>query len=233
MRRKIFMGALALALPLGTLAATQSTAFAGGTSNPTTCSGFSGQIVFGGGMGGVTVDGAALTTMKKGSPYPDTTVTTGNLTCTAGTGSSPTLTISPTGKNTQVQKKPTKEYVIGTWSEFTSGSGSIKKALKSIAFTINGSTNTWKTKGGGLTFTGCPGEIGESLTGQVKGTYATKTATILVCLGQTTRVDGSHGQFLTDYNSYNGNPAGNGTPGSATGGVVSVSFDPLNSTATL
>jgi len=232
MRRNILMGVLALALPVGTLAATQTAAFAS-TPNPTTCSGFSGAITFGGGIGGITVDGAALTTMKKGSPYPATTVTTGNFTCTAGAGSSPTLTIASTGKNTEVQKKPTKEYVLGTWAEFTGGSGSIKKALKSIDFTINGTSNTWKTKSGGLTFTGCPGEIGESLTGQVKGTYDTKTASILVCLGTTTRLDNSHGAFLTDYNSYNGNPAGNGTPGSATGGVVSVAFDPGDSTATL
>ncbi len=233
MRRKILMGVLALALPVGTLAATQTAAFAKTAPNPTTCHGFSGSIIFGGGTEGITKDGGALTTMKKGSPYPATTVSPGGFTCTAGAGSSPTLTVASTGKNTEVQKKPTKEYVLGTWAEFTGGSGSIKKSLKTIDFTIDRTSNTWKTKGGGLTFTGCPGEIGYALTGQVKGTYDTKTANILVCLGTTTRADHSHGEFITDYNTYNGNPAGNGTPGSATGGVVSVAFDPSDSSATL
>jgi hypothetical protein len=180
----------------------------------------------------VTKDGNEIITEKKGGAGT-TTVAVGNFTCAAGAASAPDLTVNDNTKNTQVTKKPTKTYVVETWSEFTGSSNALKKSLKSITFTINGTSNTWKTKGGGLTFTGCPGEIGYSLNGQVKGTYATKTASILVCLGATTRADGSTGSFLTDYNSYDGDPAGNGTPGSATGGVASINFDPSTSSATL
>jgi len=228
MRRKILLSLLAVGLPLGSVAATQSAAFAGG-SNPTTCSGFSGAINFG---DAITTDGNQIITLKKGGAGT-TTVSVGNFSCSVGTGSSPTLTVASNTKNTQVTKKPTKTYVVETWSEFTGSSNSLKKALKHITFTINGSSNTWTTKGGGLTFTGCPGEIGYSLNGKVKGTYADNAASILVCLGATHRADSSSGSFLTDYNSYNGNPAGNGTAGSATGGVASVDFDPSDSSATL
>ncbi len=228
-RSKILMGVLALALPIGSVAALQTAASAKPAPDPTSCHGLSGSINFG---DAVSKDGNALVTAKKGDAGT-TTVSVGTFTCSAGAGSSPTLTVASTGKNTEVQKKPTKEYVIGTWTEFTGSSGSIKKSLKSITFTIDGSPNTWKTKGGGLTFTGCPSEIGYALTGQVKGTYDTKTASITVCLGTTHRANATTGSFITDYNTYNGSPAGNGNPGSATGGIASVSFDPSDSTAVL
>jgi len=228
-RSKILMGVLALALPIGTVAATQTAAFAKPAPNPINCTIGAGGITFG---GPISKDGNMLTSLKKGGGG-QTSVSSIGLSCAGGlTGSSPTLDVASTGKNTEVQKKPTKEYVLNTWAEFTGSSGSLKKALKTITFTINGSANTWKTKSGGLTFTGCPGEIGYSLGGQVKGTYDTKTATILVCLGATHRADSSTGAFLTDYNSYPGNPAGT-APGNAVGGVASVDFDPAHSTVTL
>jgi hypothetical protein len=229
-RSKILMGVLAVALPIGTLAATQTAAVAKkAPPNPINCTISGGGITFGDAL---TKDGNALVGVKKGGAG-QTSVSSIGLSCTGGkTGTSPTLNVASTGSNTQVQKKPTKEYVIGTWTEFTSSSGSLKKALKSITFTIAGSPNTWKTKGGGLTFTGCPGEIGYALNGQVAGTYDTKTATILVCLGTTHRADATTGSFLTDYNSYVGNPAGT-APGNAGGGVASVDFDAADSTVTL
>ena len=206
MRRKVFLALLPSLFRSAPLPSPKRQRLPG-APDPTTCSRLSGAIHLG---DPVTTDGNEIVTQKKGGAGT-TTVDVGTFTCSAGAGSAPTLTVNSNTKNTQVTQKPTKTYVVETWSEFTGSSNALKKSLKSITFTINGTPNTWKTKGGGLTFTGCPGEIGYSLNGQVKGTYDTKTASILVCLGATTRADNSTGSFITDYNNYDGNPAGNGS----------------------
>ena len=128
MRRKILMGVLALALPIGTVAAVSSPAFAAKVPNPTTCSGFTGTVTF---NPPLTPNGV-VTTSNKGNA---TTVTTGSFTCTPGGTASVvgnTLTI-PGGKNAKnpnynkkgCQAAPTNttlcdKYVEGTWAEFTS-----------------------------------------------------------------------------------------------------------------
>ena len=47
MRRKILMGVLALALPMGTVAAFSPVATAGAPQNPISCTGFTGTVEFG------------------------------------------------------------------------------------------------------------------------------------------------------------------------------------------
>src|ERR1700687_5805179 len=51
MRRKILMGVLALALPVGTIAGLSPSAFAGAPDAPISCTGFGGTVTFGGGAG--------------------------------------------------------------------------------------------------------------------------------------------------------------------------------------
>lgn len=195
MHRKILMGVLALALPAGTLAITSSAAFAKKPPNPIVCSGLSGTVTFG--SVGLSTNGAT-TPLKKGGN--NTTVTGGTFGCAGGlSGTTPTLTI-PNGKNTKISKGV---YSTGTWAAFISAGGSLKKDLKTIAFTINGGTNTFKSKGS-LEVVGAPcgtspvSEVGFQISGQVVGTYDTKTATVLACLGTDTG-PGTSGSFGTDF----------------------------------
>ena len=216
MRRKILMGVLALALPAGTLAITSSAAFAKkAPPNPITCSGLSGTVNFGVGLS----TNGQTTPVKKGGN--NTTVTGGSFSCTGGvTGSVPTLTI-PNGKNTKISKGV---YSEGTWAAFISAGGSLKKDLKTIAFTIGGGTNNWKSKGS-AEIVGAPcgtspvSEVGFQISGQVKGQYDTKTATILACLGTDTGPNTS-GSFGTDF----------GASGLT---VLTSGLDPVTSNATL
>lgn len=79
--------------------------------------------------------------------------------------------------------------MTGTKSAFESAGGTLKKNLGSITFTIGGHTEVFKAKSatekvGGSLGTGCPGEVGFDILGQVKAPpYNTKTASVLACLG--------------------------------------------------
>ena len=215
MRRKILMGILALVLPAGTLAVTSSAAFAKkAPPNPIVCNNFNGTVNFGVGLS----TNGQTTPVKKGGN--DTTVTGGSFSCSPGGGSVPTLTI-PNGKNTKISKGV---YSEGTWAEFISAGGSLKKDLKTISFTINGGTNSWKSKGsaeivGAPCGTSPTSEVGFEISGQVKGQYDTKTATILACLGTDTGPNTS-GSFGTDF----------GASGLT---VLTANLDPATSSATL
>jgi len=216
MRRKILMGVLALALPAGTLAVTSSAAFAKKPPpNPIVCSNFSGTVNFGIGL---STNGQTTPNKKGGN---NTTVTGGAFSCAGGgSGTAPTLTI-PNGKNTKVSKGV---YSEGTWAAFIAAGGSLKKDLKTIAFTINGGGDNWKSKGS-AEVVGAPcgttpvSEVGFQLSGQVTGQYATKTATILACLGTDTG-PGTSGSFGTDF----------GASGLT---VLTAGLDPATSNATL
>ena len=214
MRRKILMGVLALALPVGTVAAVSSPAFAGGkVDNPTHCAGFTGTVTF---NPPLTPNGV-VTTSNKGNA---TTVTTGSFTCTpGGTASVIGNTLAIVGakntKNPNFNKKSCKaaptntsvcdKYVEGTWAEFTSAGGSLKKSLKTIPFTLG----TFSAKSSSLVLPGgaCgSGGVGFNITGQVKsGTYYNKhSAAVLACLTTDTHSPSGSGTFIGDYGVYNG-----------------------------
>jgi len=217
MHRKLIMGALALALPVGVLAATGAPAFAKKPPpNPVLCTGLSATVTFGLPL---TVAGVT-TTSKLGNA---TTLGSGTFSCAGGvTGTSPALTI-PGGKNTKnpkVKHQP-HTYQTGTWAEFASAGGTLKKSLKIIDFTINGGLNVFKAKSSSLVVGGsCGPDVGFLINGMVKiGHYDTKVASVLACLGTDTRTDSSHGTFLGDY--------------LVTNGVVSAQIDPAESQGTL
>jgi hypothetical protein len=132
------------------------------------------------------------------------------------------------GKNQKLSKSDPRynkttgvKYLANSWAGFTAAAGSLKKSIKSINFTINGSAEQFKTKNAsGAACAG--GEVGFQISGQVKSApFADKTATILACLGSDTRLDNSTGSFGADV----GTDAG--------GGVVSAQIDSVTSNATL
>jgi hypothetical protein len=238
MRRKILMGVLAVALPVGTLAALTSAAQAKAVTNPVNCAGFSGTVTF------ATPISAAgtLTTSSKSNP---TTVSGGTFTCsggiapnTGGTGSDGSgLSIKggKNAKNASYSKAACKanpsnttdcdKYVTGSQNEFAGSGATLAKSLKTIPFTINGAPATFKAKsaneeiGGVQGPGGCPGEVGFQILGSVKGGFGTKTAQVTACLGQDTG-PGTTNSFGVDLFS-------------PTAHVVTANIDPVTSNATL
>jgi len=192
MRRKILMGVLALALPVGTVAGLSPSAFAGAPDAPISCTGFGGTVTFGGGAG-LTQAGTATSAKVSAT----TGITTGNFSCAPGSNNahvSGALGVAGS-KNVKLLKTDPRynktlgiKYVTNTKSGFTTAGGSFKKTLKLINFTINGHSEQFKTKSGTEVIGGvCPGEVGFVLTGQVKlAPYNVKVATIRACLGADT-----------------------------------------------
>jgi len=213
MRRKILMGVLALALPLGTVAGLQTAAVAKkAPPNPITCTGLSGVVVF---PATETIAGTVTTAKKSGN----TNVTDSSVTgCTGGVSVTLSALSILGGKNAKNHATP-HTYLEGQWSAFITAGLGLKKSLKTVTFNIG----TFKTSGSAVD-NGCAGdELGFTINGTVTGTYATakKAAVINACLGADTRLDGSHGFFGADLNTDTG------------GGVVSADIDPATSNATL
>ena len=191
MHRKLIMGALALALPIGTIASLNAPAFAKKPPpNPISCTGFGAIVTFG---NPISKSGVA-TSAKKAN---NTSIGASSFNCGGGTGNAHNSAITITGgKNTKLAKTDPRynkttgvKYVTGTQAAFEASGGSLKKTLKQVSFVINGQSVLFKTKGaseviGGTT---CPGAVGFVISGQVKsGTYLTKTASITACLNHDT-----------------------------------------------
>jgi hypothetical protein len=200
MRRKILMGVLALALPVGTVLATQTVASAKKPPpNPVTCTGFGGTVTFG------TPISKAGTPTAANKALP-TSVAAGSFTCsggvapnTGGAASNPGLSIAG-GKNAKAPKGSTPKYITGSQAEFVASGGSIRKELKTISFTIAGSASLFKTKSSMevVGTNGCTGEVGFVLGGQIKsGNFSTKTASVTACLGHDSG-PGTTNSFGTD-----------------------------------
>lgn len=215
MRRKILMGVLALALPLGTIVGLQTAAVAKkAPPNPITCTGVSGVVVF---PATETIAGTVTTAKKSGN----TSVTDSSVTgCTGGVSVTLSALSITGGKNAKNPNKADKHtYMEGQWSAFITAGLGLKKSLKTVTFNIG----TFKTSGSSVD-NGCAADqLGFTINGTVAGTYATakKAAVINACLGTDTRLDGSHGYFGSDLDTDNG------------GGVVSADIMPANSNATL
>ena len=238
MRRKILMGVLAVALPVGTLTALTSAAQAKAVTNPVNCSGFSGTVTF---ATPISASGT-LTTSSKSNP---TAVSGGSFTCSGGIapntggagsdGAGLSIKGGKNAKNPSYSKSACKanpsnttdcdKYVTGSQAEFAAAGGSLAKSLKTIPFTIAGQAATFKAKGaneeiGGVQGPGgCPGEVGFQITGQVKGAFGTKTAQVTACLGQDSG-PGTTNSFGVDLFS-------------PTAQIVTATIDPVTSNATL
>ena len=237
------MGLVALALPIGTVAATGSPAFAKKPPpNPITCTGFGATITF---------NSPYVYTMPGHVQGQATSVKVGNSTSVVGSafncgGSTGNGTFSPLtiagGKNSKLSKSDPRydkatgvKYVSGEAASFFSGGAkSLKKSLKNIEFSINGHSTGFKQAGSPTLVTGnapCPGEVGYVINGKVDsaGTgdyYYTKTAVLDVCLGTDTG-SGTSGNFLGDLLNMENNAA----PASIT--ITGASIDPSNGGATL
>jgi hypothetical protein len=230
MRRKILMGVLALALPVGSLAVFSGAASAKSPPNPVSCSGINGTVTFAGPLtnegvatsakvgGNTTVSGSVAFTCSGGTA-PNTggsaSITGGGLTITGGKNAKLAKSDPRYNKTTGVK------YDANSWAGFTAAAGSLKKSIKSINFTIAGSAEQFKTKS--ASGTACAGgEVGFVINGQVKlAPFADKSAVITACLGTDKRADNSTGNFGADVGS------------DAGGGVVSAQIDTVNSSATL
>ncbi len=183
MRRKILMGVLALALPMGTVAAFSPVATAGAPQNPISCTGFTGTVEF-----GTALTTAGVPTASKDGNATDVVGTSGS--CSGHSLTASGLDIAG-GKNAKLAKTDPRynkaegiKYVEGTWGEFASSGGSLKKTLKTISFSIGGAAVSFKTKSANIVVGGaCGSAVGFQINGQVKsGTYADKTASVLACL---------------------------------------------------
>jgi len=226
-RRKILMGAFALALPAGTLVVLSPAAFAKAAPNPVTCTGFGGTVTFGTPLttpGVATSSKAAVNTTITGSSF---TCSGGIAPNTGGPGNDGASLTVLGAKNVKLAKTDPRynktagiKYVTGTWSEFAASAGTFKKALKTITFTIAGHAELFKTKGASLVIGApCTGEVGFKLSGQIKAApFADKTATVTACLGGDSGGT-STGNFGADY--------------STAQGVVTATIDPALSTAVL
>jgi hypothetical protein len=204
MRRKILMGVLAVALPLGTMTALSTAASAGAPQNPISCSGFSGTVVF-----GTPLTTAGVATASKTSNPTDVVGTSGSCSGHALTASG--LNIAG-GKNAKLAKTSPLynktlgiKYIEGSWAEFASSGGTLKKTLKVINFSIGGAAVQFKTKSANIVVGGaCGSAVGFQINGQVKsGTYADKTATVLACLVSDAGGTAT-GNFGADYSSAQG-----------------------------
>ena len=206
MRRKILMGVLALALPAGTVLATQATASAkGAPGTPISCSSFSGTVTFGAPL---TTAGVATSSKTAGA----TVVSGTGGSCTGHALSVPGGLNIAGGKNNKLAKTDPRynksagiKYVTGMWSEFAASGGSLAKEVKTINFTVGGSPVAFKAKSASEVIGGaCGSAVGFQINGQVKsGTYADKSATVLACLvgdaGGT-----ATGNFGADYSTAQG-----------------------------
>ena len=143
MRRKILMGVLALALPIGTVAALQGTASAGkvtGTGNPT-C-GFSGTINF----------NPPLTQPGTPGVKKETTTVSANLTgCSGGSPAAPASVVSVKPIKTKTSPKGSNG---ATCSGFAGNAGSVTVKVKinwagekPSKFNISGLTVAFNTSG--------------------------------------------------------------------------------------
>jgi hypothetical protein len=230
MRRKILMGVLALALPIGTVVGLSSAATAKtGPPDPARNCTVSGTVVFQ--APGLSKAGDISATQK-------TSTTTATSSFGGGcTGSTGTLNIN--SKNTKCKGPDNPSgtsceakhtYSYDTESSFAStGTSSILKSLKKLSFTLDGIT--YQTKSASAASIVCsdaiapPGgvttEVGFKITGSVKGPKNDKgeTTTLTACLGTDTG-PGTSGSFFEDL-------------GSGIGTIVTAAIDGNTSSATI
>ena len=216
MRRKLMIGALALALPAGTMVFTQSSAFAKAPPNPVSCK-LSATVTFP--LPGISVAGVLST---KGT-MADTTITTTYSSCTTASG--PVAGMIQSVQIPAMASKPNKDpaalaagdnpksYYLGLCGGFggSSTTKALGKALKNLPVAggiLKGPKATEGPVGGGLGFI---------ITGTVKGgSYPTV----------------GHGETIMSALANTANNA-NLLAGCTSGNVTHIDIDPTQSTAVL
>ncbi len=225
MRRKVLMGALAFALPIALLGATQGVAVAKKAKPPPdparNCT-LSGTVHFA--LPGLSKNG----TLTSNSALKKTYTTTSGTSFGGGcTGSIPTVTIkskSTKCKGPNVPQAPCATK--GTWwydGESTFGSTdtltTIQKSIKKITFTLDGVL--YQTKTTAAYDLVCGPDVGFKITGTVKKPKQDKgqTSVVNVCLGGDSG-SGTTGNFFSDL-------------GSGTGTIKTATIDPAYATVTI
>jgi hypothetical protein len=225
MRRKILMGALALALPAGSVLVLQGAAGAKSVTDPVNCTGLGASVNLA--PPGISHNGSTQTT---GKPTVTTVTNAAIASCTeskaggANVGGATVAGIKP------IKLKPTKvakgNYNYGTCGAFASSNtlASAEKGLKKIVFGFAAGTVKFKTTGFMATVSGT-GEVGFAITGTAKGPYGNPSATINAYLGTDTG-PGTTGNFTSDL----GTCTGSATPAMT---IATAAVDPASSNASL
>ena len=210
MRNKILVGLLALALPLGTLAAFSQTASAHG--QPVNCTGLNGTITFGTPIS----RGGTPTTSRKAI---QTVITGASFLCGSLSSSYSPITITgePNTKNpsyspTYCQVHPAvltacDKRVTGTQAEWIAAPASFKRTVKRISFVIGGKFVNFKINSGLSSFAPnqwCPGgEFAVVIDGRARSrTFPNPVASVSLCLSGDTGPNTS-GSFAADIQSSN------------------------------
>lgn len=230
MGRKIVIGALALALPVGTVGAFSQTASAH-VGTPISCSGLNGTITF-----GTPISKYGTPTTSRNANQ--TTITGAPFSCGTLTGSYSPVTINHEKNSKNSLYSPTycraspglvsacDKYVTGTQGEWAGAPAFFKKTIKRISFTI-GSAFVGFTVQSGLSSFGpdqwCPGgDFAVVVNGQSKGhAHPDNAAIVSLCLSGDTGPNTS-GNFAADLQS--SNPVVQ---------IDTATIDPASSTATL
>src|ERR1700676_4953269 len=143
MRRKIVIGALALCLPFGILAAFSQTASAH-VGSPISCSGLNGTITF-----GTPISKYGMPTTSRNANQ--TTITGAPFSCGTFSSSYSPITINHEKNSKNPVYSPTycraspglisvcDKYVTGTQGEWAGAPAFFKKTVKRISFMIGGS----------------------------------------------------------------------------------------------
>ncbi len=189
MFRKLLVIAAAIAMPVSVVAAVGGTASAASASGsgPISCK-IASTVTFA--SPGLSVAGAVST-----SSTSTTTASALAVSGTGCTGSSGKLSIKSasvkcTGKGTPSPYTACKtgDYGYDSWKSYiSSGTSSIKTALKSFDFTLDG--NAFKTTTTTASALSCSSsEVGFKIVGKVTApaAYSGKTSTISACLGKVT-----------------------------------------------
>ena len=229
MRRKVLMGALAFALPIALLGATQSVALAKKPQPPPdparNCT-LTGTVHFA--LPGLSKNG----TLTSDSALKKTYTTTSGTSLGGGcTGSIPTVTIKSKSTKCKGPNNPQAPCMTkGTWwydgeSNFASSATltTITKSIKKITFTVDGVLYQTKTTAANdlVCGLGPSTEVGFKISGTVKKPKQDKgqLSVVSVCLGSDSG-PGTSGNFFSDL-------------GSGTGTISTASIDPTYATLTI
>jgi hypothetical protein len=224
MIRKILLVAAAIAMPVGMVAATGSTAFAGSKPppDPAVNCGISGaSITFA--SPGLTAAGTLTASKTETTSTTGLTLVNGSTTCSGSSAGN--SIVSKTGScKTEASEYPvcsgatkTEKYAYDSVASFSSSSSTsaIAKSLKSLSLSINGISYVTKTKSATAVTPGAGNACGASEAGfQINGVVSTpsndknQTATAVICLGTVkTGVDTAGQAFLTSLGTLEGNSA--------------------------
>ena len=230
MRRSILLGALALAVPLGTVATFSQMASAHG-GGVVSCTGLNGTVTFGTPI-------SRYGTPTTSHTAKQTTITGGPFSCGTLTSSYSPIAINrernaknPIYSSTYCQANPglitaCDKYVTGTPGEWVGAPAAFKKTVKKISFVIGGLFVGFKIQSGFSSLgpnQWCPGgEFAVVMAGQSRGrNHPAKTAIVSLCLSGDTGPSTS-GSFSADIQT--SNPAVQ---------IDTATIDPATSAATL